>query len=619
MFNKVVFRSGIDKESTEYGAEGTWVDCDKVRFRFGLPQKIGGWLKTAGTAMLGAVRGIKAWFDLDGSRYIGLGTNKKVYIFNGGNLYNVTPIRQSNTSLTSLFSSTNGSSNVTVNINSHGAGAGDFVSFNTISALTGSTSYTPSDFTTGEFEVQGVANGDAFFIQMPSAESGTGITTTGSGNAVFEENIEPDVQTIGYGWGTSTWGSEAWGTARSVSNVTLDMGMWSFDNAGEDLFAWKKNGGTYLWDTSAGLANNRMAQVSNAPTASITGLVSTPDRHLICFGTEITIGTPNTQDTMLIRWSDQENFTQWAPTATNTAGSQRLGEGSKIISAKKTRNEILVWTDLGLHSMQFIGPPFTFGFRLLGTDCGAVGLNSTVVVNDTAYWMSEGRFMVYRGSIQELPCSVKSYVFNDINTTQNPQVYAGENNEFNEVVWYYCSANSSQIDRYVIYNYQENIWYVGNLSRSTWVDQGVFSVPQATEYDATSTAAPASVVNGASAGRSFIYEHETGTTDNGNIMSSFITSGDVDIADGDQFMFIRGYIPDFKNLQGTVKMNLLSREFPADTQTESGEIDITSSTREVNTRSRGRQIAVKISSDSSTDDQWRFGTLRVDARPDGRR
>ena len=205
MFNKVVFRSGIDKESTEYGAEGTWVDCDKVRFRFGLPQKMGGWLKTAGTAMLGAVRGIKAWFDLDGSRYIGLGTNKKVYIFNGGNLYNVTPIRQSNTSLTSLFSSTNGSSNVTVNINSHGAGAGDFVSFNTISALTGSTSYTPSDFTTGEFEVQGVANGDAFFIQMPSAESGTGITTTGSGNAVFEENIEPDVQTIGYGWGTSTW------------------------------------------------------------------------------------------------------------------------------------------------------------------------------------------------------------------------------------------------------------------------------------------------------------------------------------------------------------------------------------------------------------------------------
>ena len=269
--------------------------------------------------------------------------------------------------------------------------------------------------------------------------------------------------------------------------------------------------------------------------------------------------------------------------------------------------------------MQFIGPPFTFGFRLLGTDCGAVGLNSTVVVNDTAYWMSEGRFMVYRGSIQELPCSVKSYVFDDINTSQNPQVYAGENNEFNEVIWFYCSANSSQIDRYVIYNYQENVWYVGTMNRSTWVDQGVFPIPQATEYYASSTAATTQTLNGVSPGRSFIYEHETGTSKNGDIMESYITSGDVDIADGDQFMFIRGYIPDFKNLQGTVKMNLLSREFPADTQTESGEIDITSSTREVNTRSRGRQIAVKILSDSSVDDNWRFGTLRVDARPDGKR
>jgi len=619
MYNKVQFRPGIDKENTEYGAEGSWIDCDKVRFRFGLPQKIGGWLKVASSAMVGVVRGIKTWFDLDGSRYIGLGTNKKVYIFNGGNLYNVTPIRQSNTSLTNIFTTTNGSANVTVTVNSHGTSAGDFVIFDTISSLTSDTNFTASNFTTGEFEVQGVANGNAFFIQMPSAESGSGITNKGNGNAKFELNVEPDVQTLGYGWGTSTWNTETWGTARSSSNVTLDMGMWSFDNAGEDLYAWKKNDSTYLWDTSAGLANNRMTAVTNAPTASVTGLVSTPDRHLICFGTEVTIGTPSTQDTMFIRWSDQENFTQWTPSTTNTAGSQRLGEGSRIISAKKTRNEILVWTDQALHSMQFIGPPFTFGFRLLGTDCGAVGMNSTVVVNDTAYWMSEGRFMIYRGGIQELPCSVKSHVFGDINTAQNTQVYAGENNEFNEVIWFYCSSSSSQVDKYVIYNYQEQVWYVGNLSRSAWVDQGVFSVPQATEYDSTSTAATSDTLNGVSAGRSFIYEHETGTSDDGSTMNTFLTSGDVDIADGDQFMFIRGYIPDFKNLQGTVKMNLLSRDFPTDTQTQSGNIDITTSTKQVNTRSRGRQIAVKISSDSGTNDQWRFGTLRVNARPDGKR
>lgn len=618
MLNKVQFRPGIDKENTEYGAEGAWVDCDKVRFRFGLPQKIGGWLRIASTAMVGAVRGIKAWFDLAGTRYIGLGTNKKVYIYTGGNLSDVTPIRQSNTSLTNMFTTTNGSSNVTVEITNHGAAEGDFAIFSNVTNLTTGTSFTASDFETGEFEIQGIANSSAFYIQMPSNEANAGITSTGDGDTDFEISVEPDIQTQGYGWGTSTWSSSTWGTARATSNVVLNMGMWSFDNAGEDLYGWRKDGGIYVWDTSAGVTQ-RMVPVNNAPTSSITGLVSTPDRHLVCFGTETTIGTPNTQEDMFIRWSDQENFTQWTANAINTAGSQRLAEGSRIVSAKKTRNEILIWTDQALHTMQFIGPPYTFGFKLLGTDCGAVGMNAVVIVNDAAYWMSDGRFMTYRGGIQEIPCTVKSYVFNDINDTQYPQVYAGENNQFNEVIWFYASANSSQVDRYVIYNYLENSWYIGTMNRSTWVDQGVYNVPQATEYYANSTANTSQTLNGVSPGRSFIYEQETGTTKNGEIMESYITSGDVDIADGDNFMFIRGYIPDFKNLQGTVKMNLLSREFPADTPTESGEIDITSSTREVNTRSRGRQIAVKILSDSSVDDNWRFGTLRVDARPDGRR
>ena len=618
MLNKVQFRPGIDKENTEYGAEGGWVDCDKVRFRFGLPQKIGGWLRIASTAMVGAVRGIKAWFDLNGTRYIGLGTNKKVYIYTGGNLSDVTPIRQSNTSLTNMFTTTNGSSNVTVEITNHGASTGDFAIFSNVTNLTTGTSFVASDFETGEFEIQGVANSSAFYIQMPSNEANAGITSTGDGDTDFEISVEPDIQTQGYGWGTSTWSASTWGTARATSNVVLNMGMWSFDNAGEDLYGWRKDGGVYVWDTSAGV-DQRMVAVNNAPTTSITGLVSTPDRHLVCFGTETTIGNSSTQEDMFIRWSDQENFTQWTANAINTAGSQRLAEGSRIVSAKKTRNEILIWTDQALHTMQFIGPPYTFGFKLLGTDCGAVGMNSVVIVNDAAYWMSEGRFMMYRGGIQELPCTVKSYVFGDINTTQNPQVFAGENNKFNEVIWFYASANSSQVDRYVIYNYLENTWYIGTMNRSTWVDQGVYAVPQATEYYANSTANTAQTLNGVSPGRSFIYEQETGTTKNGEIMESYITSADVDIADGDNFMFIRGYIPDFKNLQGTVKMNLLSGEFPTDTPTESGEIDITSSTREVNTRSRGRQIAVKILSNSSVDDNWRFGTLRVDARPDGRR
>ena len=614
-YTNVKFIGGINKETTEYGAEGQWVDGDKIRFRYGLPQKIGGWVKASTYALLGVARGLFSWFDLSGTRYAAIGTNRKVYLFEGDNFYDITPIRTTKASQTNCFTSTNGSATVKCTVVNHGSVAGEVVIISAVSSLAGTTSFTVANFE-NQFEIQSVIDSDNFNITMPATETAAGITTNGTATFAFQIEVEPATQTYGYGWGTNTWGTSTWGTARSTSNVILDAGIWHFDNAGEDLFAWQKNGGLYKWDVTTGVSTP-LTIVTNAPTKSVTGLISTPDRHAICFGTTL-IGTTD-QDKMFIRWSSQEDFTNWTPAVANTSGSQRLGEGSRIIAAQSTRGEILVWTDTALHSMQFIGPPYTFGFRLLGTDCGLVALNAAVVVNDKAYWMADGRFMTYSGAIQEIPCSVKQYVFNDINRTQYSQVYAGENNQFNEVVWYYCSANSSDIDRYVIYNYVENVWYIGNLNRTAWIDNSVFQQPMALNYDSTSTAATQTVVYGASPGRSYLYDHESGTSDDGAILESTLTSGDADIADGDTFTFIRGIIPDFKNLTGTVKMVVQSRDFPADSQTTTSNLSVTSSTRLVNMRSRGRQVSLKIFNDTSTSDNWRFGTLRLDTKQDGRR
>jgi len=616
-YTNVKFVGGINKETTEYGAEGQWVDGDKIRFRYGLPQKIGGWVKASTFALIGVARGLFSWFDLSGTRFAAIGTNRKVYLFEGDNFYDITPTRATFNTQNNCFTTTNGSAIFTVAVTNHGCIAGEFVTISGTTSLAGTTSFTAANFNQ-QFEVQTVIDADKFTLTMATnnTETAAGITTNGTASFVFQLEGEPATQTYGYGWGTNTWSTSTWGTARSTSNVILDAGIWHFDNAGEDLFAWLKNGGLYKWDTSAGVGTP-LTIVTNAPTKSVTGLISTPDRHAVCFGTTL-IGS-TTQDKMFIRWSSQENFTTWTPGVTNTSGSQRLGEGSRIIAAQSTRGEILVWTDTALHSMQFIGPPYIFGFRLLGTDCGLVALNAAVVVNDKAYWMADGRFMTYAGAIQEIPCSVKQYVFNDINRTQYSQVYAGENNQFNEVVWYYCSANSSDIDRYVIYNYVENVWYIGNLNRTAWIDNAVFQQPMALNYSSTSTAATQDTIFGATAGRSFLFDHESGTSDDGAILESTLTSGDADIADGDTFTFIRGIIPDFKNLAGTVKMVVQSRDFPADSQTTTTNLSVTTTTRLVNMRSRGRQVSLKIFNDTSTSDNWRFGTLRLDTKQDGRR
>lgn len=608
------FQPGIDTENTETGAEGRWSNCDKIRFRKGLPQKIGGWTKFSQDYYVGVGRALEQWFALSGARYESLGTDRKVYVYASGTSADITPLRQSN-SLTSVFNTTANSANITVNHSSHGANVGDFVTISNCSiANVGGIANTSID---AEYEIVEVTNTDAYIITSNDTAT-TNVTTTANCTAKYQLSIGPDQQTFGYGWGTGAWSASTWGTPRSTSNVTIDMRQWSINNWGEDLILTQRDGGTYLYDTSLGLSDNRATAIANAPTASTLSIISTETRHLICMGTETTIGTPSTQDKMFIRFSDQENFDSFTANATNSAGSQRIAGGSEIRCAKPAKGTILIWTDTTMHSMSFVGAPFIFGFRQLGNDCGAVGLNSSIVVDDVAYWMSDGQFFRYAGAVQELPCSVLNYVFDDINKTQYAQVYAGQTSNFSEIIWYYCSNSSNQVDRYVIYNYLENSWYFGNLSRSTYQDNGVELNPLASEYTANSTSNTISQINGLTAGRSLIYRHESGVDADGSALEAFIQSGDGDIADGEEFSFINKVIPDFQNMTGNAVITLKTRDYPNDSKTSGEAITVNNTTRFYNTRIRGRQSSLRIEN-QNVGDNWRFGTIRLNIRPDGKR
>jgi hypothetical protein len=401
--------------------------------------------------------------------------------------------------------------------------------------------------------------------------------------------------------------------------VLLQSAKWALDNWGEDVLALQFDGGLFYWDTSEGLTSlASTTEVSGAPTKSRFMIVSGDDRHVICLGTETTIGTTSTQDNMFIRWSDQESTSDWTPTATNTAGSFRLTDGNQINTAVRSRGAVMIWTDTALYSMQFIGAPLTFGFKQIGSNCGAVGINAAVDVSGNSYWMSNDSFFVYDGAVKKIPCSVQDYVFDDINKNAKQDVFCASNSNYNEVMWFYASANSDQIDRMVIYNYAENLWYIGTLARTSWSDYGVYPVPYATEFKSTDTTATISTITGLKAGRTFVFLHETGTEDDGSAMANHIESGDIDIADGDNFMSVSRFIPDFKNLTGTADVTLKTRPYPSGTQTSHGSFDVTTSTTKVNTRIRGRQVALRISSDA-TGDKWRYGTMRLDIRPDGMR
>ena len=604
------FQPGLDTENTPTGAEGKWVDGDKIRFRKGLPQKIGGWTKFSADYYVGIARALEQWFALDGARYEALGTDRKVYVYQSGDNFDITPIRSTD-SLVNAISTTNTSNVVTITDTSHGALKGDFVTLSSVSAAVGGI---PAATLDAEYEILSITNASAYTIQS-SATANANAGPTANCTATYQLNIGPSIQTFGYGWGASTWGASTWGTPRSTTTVILDARLWSINNWGEDLIITQKDGGTYEWDLSGG---TRATAVANAPTTSTLSLVSTETRHVVCMGTETEIGDTTTFDKMFIRWSDQENYNQWTPNVTNSAGSQRIAGGSEIRCARPAKGTILVWTDTTMQSMSFIGPPFIFGFRQLGNDCGAVGLNSAIVIDDIAYWMSDGQFFRYAGSVQEIPCPILNHVFEDINKVQYAQVYAAQNSNFSEVIWYYCSSSADQNDRYVIYNYLENSWYFGTMNRSTYQDNGVELNPLATEYFPTSNVATITTINGVTQGRSIIYAQESGVNADGAALQAFIQSGDGDIADGESFSFINKVIPDFQNQTGNTVITLSVKDYPNDSATVGETLTVNNTTRFVNTRIRGRQSNIKIQN-NNVGDNWRFGTLRVNIKQDGKR
>ena len=416
--------------------------------------------------------------------------------------------------------------------------------------------------------------------------------------------------------GTDGWSAGAWGSPSTSSNVTLEARQWSLDNFGEDLIATVLNGGTFQWDTSAGVST-RASAVANAPTASRLSLVSTPDRHLVILGTENTIGTTGSQDDLLIRFSDQENITTYQPTAENTAGSLRIADGSKIVAAERSRGQILIWTDTSLHSMQFIGPPFTFGLRQLGQNCGIIGSHAGIDLNGVSYWMSQDSFYLFDGTVKKLPCTVEQFVFNNINQTAAENAFVGHNGEFNEVLWFYPREGSSQINAIVAYNYLEQTWWTGTLSRTTWIDREVYDNPIGTEYDATATANNETIV-GLTNGATQVYLHETGNDADGQAITAYLKSGSVEIGEGNDILFVQKLIPDIQNQSGVLNMDLEFKYYPNNSNGVIKTTSFTDTTDFVSLRGRGREFTVNVVSNTAGT-AWRLGTQRFDVQPDGRR
>jgi len=646
MLQKLNFKPGFNKMVTDSGGESQWVDGDFVRFRYGLPEKIGGWnqLTIESKTLPGVARAQHAWTSLAGEKYTAIGTSQGLFLYYGENFYDITPL---DTAITGAdFDATTGSPTVTVNKTAHGLSDGRYVTFSSVTVPTGS-GYATSDFEDNTFEVLNSTT-NAFEITMPSNSAGT---TSGTGSAEIDPYVVvgPTFQSAGYGWGTYLWGEEAWGTERSTSNVILDPGIWSLDNFGEILVATIHNGRTFTWDAgAAGARSIRASLMSGAPTKTRLTLVSDRDRHLFHFGTETTIGDSTTQDPMFIRFSNQEDYSTYQPTATNTAGTFRLDTGNKIVAAVQGKDYVFVLTDSAAYVIQFVGPPFTFSVRQVGTNCGCIGQNAVSYSNGMIFWMSgEGGFFAFDGTVKALPCLVEDFVFTTtgdnlgINYDAGQIVYAEHNTLYNEVNWFYAKSGSDQIDRCVTFNYGENCWTTSSLARTSYVDTGVFDLPYATEYNAT--AVPNFPIQGITArfGASTYYAHETGTdqinSSGTTSINAFIKSGDFDISstrgltgqstgiadfrgNGEFIMSMKRFIPDFKVLTGNSKVTLLLNDYPSQTATSSplGPFTITSSTDKVDTRARGRLLAIKIENDA-VGETWRYGTLRVDIKPDGRR
>jgi len=727
MLQKVNFLPGFNKQVTPTGAEAQWTGGDYVRFRYGTPEKLGGWDQLGGDNLTGAARAIHHFDDNAGIKYAAIGTNRILYVYSGGQYYDIHPIN--NTITGCDFSTTMGEPTVTITFPTpHGMSEDDIVYLDTVTALTGS-SFAVSKFEDKKFMATSIPSAITITVTMDANETTGSTSNVGSARAQTYYTVGPEQELGGFGFGTGQWSGTASGPATttlvstiaadvavtsvtltsstafpssgtikigteeitytandtatgivsggarnangttlaehtagatitnitdyvgwgqsSTEEVTLEPGMWVLDNYGTTLIALIYNSKCFQWDSTISNATaTRATVISGAPTASRHVLVSPVDRHLIFLGTETTIGTPSTQDDMFVRWSDQESTSDYTPSATNTAGTQRLANGSKIMGAIRGRDAIYIWTDAAIFLMRFVGQPFTFSFEQVGTNCGLIGKNACMEVDGTAFWMSENGFFQYAGQLQSMPCLVEDYVFDDLNSTSRNLINAGLNNLFGEVSWFYCSSDSNVVDRVVTYNYLESvmlkkpIWYTGSLSRTAWEDSSIYAKPHACYYDNADDASFDVVGN--TNGITIYYEHETGTdqVDAGGVVTPIlatITSGDFDITqkraaqgqllgapdlrgDGEYIMKIRRFLPDFLTQTGDTRITLMLRDYPNDAAASSslGPFTITSSTDKVDTRARARAVALKIENTAVSQD-WKLGTFRLDIQPDGRR
>ena len=626
---KLNFKPGINKEETDYSNEGGWVDGDKIRFRKGRVEKIGGWEKFSPSSIIGSARALHSWISLEGTKYLGIGTTNKYYIEEGGTYNDVTPIRTTTTNSTT-FAATNGSSTLTVTDNGHGAVNGDFVTFSSAVSLGGNVT---AAVLNQEYQIDTVTGTNTYTITAKDT-AGTTVTANASdsGNggsatdSVYQINSGTEFFVAATGWGVGTWGAGGWGSSTSLSAVN-QLRLWTHDNFGEDLIINVRGGGIFRWKESDGTSTRAVALsgitgANLVPTVGLQVITSETDRHLIVLGADPISGSSRTGtvDPMLIAFSDQENALDFEPLTTNTAGSLRLSSGSAIIGGLKSRQEILVWTDTSLYSMNFIGPPLTFAINLINEGAGLLGPKAAVSSPRGVFFMSKKGFYFYNGAVQKLPCSVQDYVFSDLDESQAFKCFAGLNEEFSEVWFFYPSLadNENEISRYVIYNYEENSWSIGSLERYSWLAAGVLDKPLAAGEDSTTK---------------YIYEHEKGfNNDTGAMDGVFVESADIDVGDGDNFVFLKRVLPDilFVNDLGTsqnpaINIVVKRRDFSNQTLSTDSTTQITASSKFGSLRSRTRQFVLRFESDDDNTEtdrknyKWRLGNTRVEVQPSGRR
>ena len=619
-FQKFLFRPGINKEGTDYSNEGGWSDANLIRFRKNLPEKIGGWVKNSLNSYQSTGRALHAWVNLESTKYLGLGTTWKYYVKEGDVFNDITPIRSTDLNVTT-FAATNGSVVITATDTSHGAVVDDFVTISNAVSLGGNIT---AAVLNKEHQITEVPSANTYTFTASATANGSDTGNGGSAtDAAYQINVGLDVYVQSTGWGSGLWGESTWGSANALSSSN-QLRLWSHDNFGEDLIINPRAGGLFYWDESSGVTDRAVALADLAganvcPTKALIVLVSDIDRHVIAFGSDPlnTGGTARTGslDPMFICWSDQENATEWEPKSTNTAGSFRLSAGSLIVGATRARQETLIWTDTSLYSMSFVGQPFTFSVNLVNEGVGLIGPNAHINTPKGVFWMDKKGFYNYNGSLADIPCTVQEYVFSDINEGQTYQVFGFLNKEFDEVGWFYCSSSSEIIDRYVTFNYNEQVWSIGQLTRTAWLDEGIFNDPIAafSESDV-----------------GYLYNHESGNDDDGSPMNSvFIESGDFDIGEGEEYQFINEIIPDIQFTGSgdnqTINVVLKKRNYPGESLTTSSTTNCTATTTKIQTRMRARQAVLRVESDDNgntdvrTGVGFRIGATRMSLQPNGKR